>query len=221
MGPITLFDKSFLQSLSLDESVWFDHFFLTNVCPLFYVETMADLEKSPQKGRTAEDEVRIIAEKFPEMHGMPCAHHTELCTTNLLGRGVPMTGQVPLAGAQLVKTDGNGGIKEGEIIVFIPIIIIVIIASFINQTIIIIVYSITDFWRYGFSDNKLGKICYGSADNVGINIQRGGNIHPGTVLVMEKPQVAFIANSRFIVIDTNSYIFGIVCSGGDVVVVAG
>jgi len=110
MGPITLFDKSFLQSLSLDESVWFDHFFLTNVCPLFYVETMADLEKSAKKGRTVEDEVRIIADKFPEMHGMPCAHHTELCTTNLLGRGVPLTGQIPLAGpAQLVKTDGKSG----------------------------------------------------------------------------------------------------------------
>ena len=103
MGPITLFDKSFLQSLSVDESVWFDHFFLTNVCPLFYVETMADLEKSPQKGRTAEDEVKIVADKFPEMHGMPCAHHTELCTANLLGGGVPMTGQIPLVGAQFVR----------------------------------------------------------------------------------------------------------------------
>lgn len=109
MGPITLFDKSFLQSLSVDESVWFDHFFLTNVCPLFYVETMADLEKSPRKGRSTEDEVKIIADKFPEMHGMPCAHHTPLCTANLLGHGVPMTGQVPLAGAQLVKTDGKSG----------------------------------------------------------------------------------------------------------------
>ena len=108
--PIALFDKSFLQSLSLDESVWFDHFFLTNVCPLFYVETMADLEKSPRKGRTEEDEVKIIADKFPQMHGMPCAHHTELCTANLLGRGVPMTGQILLAGpAQLVKTDGKSG----------------------------------------------------------------------------------------------------------------
>jgi hypothetical protein len=109
MGPITLFDKSFLQSLSVDESVWFDHFFLTNVCPLFYVETMADLEKSPRKGRSPEDEVKIIADKFPEMHGMPCAHHTPLCTANLLGRPVPMTGQIPLEGAQLVKTDGKSG----------------------------------------------------------------------------------------------------------------
>ena len=43
MGPITLFDKSFLQSLKIDESVWFDHFFLTNVCPLFYGETLGGL----------------------------------------------------------------------------------------------------------------------------------------------------------------------------------
>jgi hypothetical protein len=35
MGPIALFDKSFLQAISLDESVWFDHFFLAVVCPLF------------------------------------------------------------------------------------------------------------------------------------------------------------------------------------------
>jgi hypothetical protein len=41
VGPITLFDKSFLQSLNINESVWFDR-------------------------RTQEQEVGIIAEKFPE-----------------------------------------------------------------------------------------------------------------------------------------------------------
>ena len=60
MGPITLFDKSFLQSLSLDESVWFDHFFLTNVAPIFYVETLADLNKTVRKERTPEQEVSIM-----------------------------------------------------------------------------------------------------------------------------------------------------------------
>lgn len=49
MGPITLFDKSFLQSLSVDESVWFDNFFYPVVCPMFYVETLADLSKSTSK----------------------------------------------------------------------------------------------------------------------------------------------------------------------------
>lgn len=73
MGPTVLFDKSFLQSLSLDESVWFDHFFLSVVSPIFYVETLADLAKK-DSARRAEDEVRIIASKFPELGGTPCAH---------------------------------------------------------------------------------------------------------------------------------------------------
>lgn len=46
IGPIFLFDKSFLQSLSVDESVWFNNFFICNVCPIFYCETLADLGKS-------------------------------------------------------------------------------------------------------------------------------------------------------------------------------
>ncbi len=76
MGPIALFDKSFIQSLSLDEAVLFDDFFLPVICPLFYVETLADLEKHVREGRTPEQEVGIIADKVPEMGGYPCAYHT-------------------------------------------------------------------------------------------------------------------------------------------------
>ena len=68
MGPITLFDKSFLQSLSLDEAVWFDAFFMPVICPIFYVETLANLAKV-QTNRTADTEVRIIAEKTPVLSG--------------------------------------------------------------------------------------------------------------------------------------------------------
>lgn len=57
MGPIALFDKSFLQSLNIDEAVWFDQFFIANISPLFYVETLADLDKEIRHGRTAEDVV--------------------------------------------------------------------------------------------------------------------------------------------------------------------
>ena len=105
MGPTILFDKSFLQSLSLDEAVIFDHFFIAVVCPMFYVETLADLEKSARPGRTPEGEVRIIAQKFPEMHGTPCAHHWDLCGPNLMGQAVPMTGQIPILGGKAVKVD--------------------------------------------------------------------------------------------------------------------
>lgn len=110
MGPTTLFDKSFLQSLSLDESVWFDHFFSPIICPLFYVETLADLGKSVRASRTPEQEVGIIAEKFPEMHGTPNVEHVHACTGELFGHRVPMTGQILLAKGRPVKEGGQTGI---------------------------------------------------------------------------------------------------------------
>jgi hypothetical protein len=61
MGPIALFDKSFLQSISADESVWFDHFFLSLICPVFYVETLGNLAKAATKVGPAEVVVRDIA----------------------------------------------------------------------------------------------------------------------------------------------------------------
>lgn len=91
MGPITLFDKSFLQSLTEEEALWFDHFFLANVCPIFFVETQADLAK--EEGRlTPEQLVERIAKKFPEISGAPNAYHPYISTSNLLGQDIPMTG---------------------------------------------------------------------------------------------------------------------------------
>ena len=110
MGPVTLFDKSFLQSLTLDEAVWFDHFFLTNIPPLFFVETLADLEKAVRPGRTPEREVRIIADKTPEMNSSPNVFHTQLCLASLMGRNVPMDGRIMRAGGRPVKTADQSAI---------------------------------------------------------------------------------------------------------------
>lgn len=112
MGPIALFDKSFLQSLSIDESVWFDHFFLPVVSPLFFVETLADLAKhSKGSSRTPEDEVRVIADKTPVMSGAPCVHHAQLCIANLLGQEAPHLAQIPVAGGRPVRgVDGKPGV---------------------------------------------------------------------------------------------------------------
>lgn len=107
MGPITLFDKSFLQSLNVDESTWFDHFFLTNVCPLFFVETLADLEKSVRDGRTPEQEVGLIADKFPEMHGTPNIYHAHPALNELNGQPTAMDGRIIVPGGRLVKVDGK------------------------------------------------------------------------------------------------------------------
>ncbi len=110
MGPTTLFDKSFLQSLSVDEAVLFDHFTIPAICPLFYVETLADLEKAVRQGRTPEQEVGIIASKAPEMSSAPVVHRIQLAIQNLLGGRVPMTGQIPMAGGKVIKVEGKTGV---------------------------------------------------------------------------------------------------------------
>ena len=114
MGPIALFDKSFIQSLSLDEAVFFDHFFLPVICPLFYVETLADLEKVVREGRTPEQEVGIIADKVPEMSGHPCAYHIDLGAASLFGANIPLDGRIPTAGGRPVKFDGKSGFVHEE-----------------------------------------------------------------------------------------------------------
>jgi hypothetical protein len=41
VGPVILFDKSFLEMLSVDEAAIFDFMFQSNICPIFYIETLA------------------------------------------------------------------------------------------------------------------------------------------------------------------------------------
>lgn len=99
-----LFDKSFLQSLSADEALWFDQFFAANVCPIFYLETLADLAKETTT-RSTQDEVRILADKFPELHGAPCVYHRNLLLAELNGawnlkrERIPRTKGVPVSTA--------------------------------------------------------------------------------------------------------------------------
>lgn len=113
MGPTSLFDKSFLQSLNVDEAVWFDRFFIPVICPIFYVETLANLAKSPKK-RTAEAEVRILAEKTPELSGSPCIFHQHLATNNLLGYDIPMDGRIPRPEGRYVTSGGQTSIVYDE-----------------------------------------------------------------------------------------------------------
>jgi hypothetical protein len=110
MGPITLFDKSFLQSLSVNESVWFDHFFLTVISPLFYVETLADLQKNVRTGRTVEEEVGLIAEKFPEMHGTPNVFHGTIRYGEFRGNRVPLDGRIIVPGGRPFQSEGRQGV---------------------------------------------------------------------------------------------------------------
>ena len=51
-GPILIFDKSILEALSMDEAVWLGRFYRVNMTPLFFIETLADLERGTQSSRS-------------------------------------------------------------------------------------------------------------------------------------------------------------------------
>lgn len=114
MGPNIIFDKSALEMLSIDESCWLDAHFLTNITPLFYVECLADLEKTPKSGkslRTAEDIVGEIATKTPSMGFYPNLNHQTLIEADLLGNKVEMSNRVVLPAGQTKQgPDGKIGI---------------------------------------------------------------------------------------------------------------
>src|SRR3546814_19191162 len=91
MGPIALFDKSFLEGLNIDEAVLFDYFFYLNLCPVFFVETLGDLDKIGNRGRRPEEVVGAIAFKSPPMHGGPNTFPRTSAIANLLGHTIPMS----------------------------------------------------------------------------------------------------------------------------------
>ena len=106
-GPMLMFDKSFLESLNPDEAVWLDQYFLTNITPLFFVETLADLEKEVHRGRTPEQVVGNLALKTPDMQSHMSPHHMSLLWAELHGEKITMDGRIMRAGGQLVKLDGQ------------------------------------------------------------------------------------------------------------------
>ncbi|WP_026186479.1 hypothetical protein [Thioalkalivibrio thiocyanodenitrificans] len=93
----------------MDESVWFDQFYHSVVCPIFFVETLADLAKEMRGDRSAEKEVEKIAQKFPDMGGNPCMFHAELCLGNLMGQPVPMDGRIIMPAARPVRAGNRSG----------------------------------------------------------------------------------------------------------------
>jgi hypothetical protein len=103
MGPSIIFDKSTLQSLSVDEAVWLDHFFLSNITPLFFVETLADLEKQIRGGRTPEQVVGNLAEKTPVHHGGASMFHAAICLAELIGRAIPLDGRIVVGNPKEIR----------------------------------------------------------------------------------------------------------------------
>ncbi len=111
-GPILIFDKSTLQSLNVDEAVWLDHSYLCNITPLFFIETLADLEKEVRAGRTSDQVVGSLAMKTPDMGSSVNVHHTTLILDELLGVDIvdTRTGRPHIGGGVPMELGGKSGV---------------------------------------------------------------------------------------------------------------
>jgi hypothetical protein len=110
MGPTTLFDKSFLEMLSLDQAALFDALYSAIICPVFMTEALADLSKTPPGARSVEKIVSDLANKSPAMHSYPNAEHSSICLSELAGHPIEMRGVPARGGGRLVMHKGKLGL---------------------------------------------------------------------------------------------------------------
>lgn len=110
MGPTLVFDKSFLQSLSVDEAVMLDQMFTCVVTPVFMVETLADLAKEVGPDRPAARAVASLAERTPVAHGHMNTFHQDVAVSDLLGDRATMDHRPAVAGGIPVRVEGKPGV---------------------------------------------------------------------------------------------------------------
>jgi hypothetical protein len=86
-GPSLLFDKSTLESLSLNEAALLDNFYRCTITPLFFVECLADLERKMVRMKgTPEQLVGSLAERTPDSQSMMNVHHMQILRGELSGQ---------------------------------------------------------------------------------------------------------------------------------------
>lgn len=105
-----LFDKSFLQSLNVDEAVILDQLFSCVVTPLFFAETLGSLAKEAKGDRPPEAIVASLSEKTPVAHSYMNAFHSRLIFNELLGMRVEMSRRPAVAGGVPVVVEGKAGV---------------------------------------------------------------------------------------------------------------
>lgn len=107
---MTMFDKSFIHGISLDEAVVFDVHFFTNITPLFFVEVLGDLEKGNITDTAARNSlVKSLAAKTPSYHSYANVPHTVLVANELLGHAVQMKRLPVVGGGRRVQTENGLG----------------------------------------------------------------------------------------------------------------
>lgn len=110
---MSIFDKSFIHSITVDEATVFDMHFMSNLTPLFFVEVLADLEKSGMTDDSRAGLVRDLASKTPMMHSYSNIPHAILAASELLGQPIEMRGAPLVGGGRRVQSsEGLGTVVE-------------------------------------------------------------------------------------------------------------
>lgn len=111
-GPTIIFDKSSLESLNLNEAVFLDNFYRSNITPLFVVECLADLEKQLRQGGAPEQHVRSLATRTPVVQSYANVHHRALLDSELRGNFRLDGLERPVLGHQRwVQLEGKAGLR--------------------------------------------------------------------------------------------------------------
>lgn len=110
MGPLLIFDKSFLQMLAPAEVAECGLHFQFVSTPVLVREIIADLDKPPSTpGRLPADVVKALARKMRDESGLQCPDWRILTTANLCGCNISMIGQVPVDPTAPNVRSSNGG----------------------------------------------------------------------------------------------------------------
>jgi hypothetical protein len=113
IGPLLMFDKSFLQMLNPAEVSELSMYFKFVGTPLLIREIISDLKKNRKDRRMPEEVVSALASKMWKAHGVQPANFRKLAIANLCGFfDVPMIGQVPIdtSAPNAFVTDGGRGL---------------------------------------------------------------------------------------------------------------
>jgi hypothetical protein len=94
IGPLLIFDKSFLEMLNPAEVSELSMHFKFVGTPTLIGEIIADLKLEPSERKVPSDVVRALARKMQKVHGLQPANYRKLALANIYAHEISMIGQV-------------------------------------------------------------------------------------------------------------------------------
>jgi hypothetical protein len=98
IGPLLMFDKSFLEMLNAEEVFELSMHFKLVGTPTLIGEIIADLKLEPAQRRLPTDVVKALSRKMQKLHGLQPANYRTLAIANFYAHEISMLGQVPVDG---------------------------------------------------------------------------------------------------------------------------